>query len=280
MTDPRWLAWMGELVVAAADMLQVEPNGPQRPGLDGRSLGCEVVSSAGARWLRVVTDRPPWTQSPAWTGNVEANAIVGVSKPVVTAHTEWDRDGRRVRAELMTLALGAAVATEMVLRDAVDLDRRWWDELRSSIDTLAGHPTERICLDQRLLRRRLNEAAGSDVDIDGLQWSTAHGDLQWTNLTAPECCLLDWESWGRAPAGYDAALLLCASLLQPDLASRVYATFADLLDTFTGQVAQLAAAAKMLELAPLGHHSDLAAPLRQHTEALLSTIRVRGGAAL
>jgi hypothetical protein len=45
----------------------------------------------------------------------------------------------------------------------------------------------------------------------------------------PGCRLLDWESWGNAPAGYDAALLHGVSLMQLDIAERVSTTFADIL---------------------------------------------------
>lgn len=276
MSDPRWLAWMSELVDAAARTLRVTACGPSRSGLDGRSLGCPVTTATGRHWLRVVTDRPPWTYSPAWTGNSEASVIRGVTKPIVTEHTQWDQDGRRVRAELMTLAPGDVMTDEMVLRRPVDLDRRWWADLHQSLDALAAHTTERTCLDDRLLRHRLSETFGLDLDLGFLQWSTAHGDLHWANLTAPECWLLDWESWGRAPAGYDAALLAAVSLLQPEVARRVRVVFSDLLDTPTGQIAQLAAAAKLLELAGHGHHPDLAEPLRRHAEAVLGSLRVPG----
>ncbi|MFE2688967.1 hypothetical protein [Streptomyces mirabilis] len=37
--------------------------------------------------------------------------------------------------------------------------------------------------------------------------------------------ILDWEDWGRAPAGFDCAMLYAYSLLQPDTAARVRAAF-------------------------------------------------------
>ncbi|HEU0086296.1 MAG TPA: hypothetical protein VFQ77_01360 [Pseudonocardiaceae bacterium] len=89
-----------------------------------------------------------------------------------------------------------------------------WSELHGSLDALATHSTDRVCLDEQLVSRRLLAAFGVEVNPGSLTWSTAHGDLHWANLTAPRCWLLDWESWGSVPSGYDAALLLCASLLR------------------------------------------------------------------
>jgi hypothetical protein len=49
-------------------------------------------------------------------------------------------------------------------------------------------------------------------------WHTAHADLHWNNLTAPDRVLLDRESWGQAPFGYGIATLYCHSLLVPGVA--------------------------------------------------------------
>jgi hypothetical protein len=84
-------------------------------------------------------------------------------------------------------------------------------------------------------------AFGVEIKPAELEWTCAHGDLHWANLTAPHLCLLDWETWGMAPAGYDPAMLYCASILRPDVINDVRATFADLLDNPSGRVAQLAA---------------------------------------
>ncbi len=42
--------------------------------------------------------------------------------------------------------------------------------------------------------------------------------MHWANLTEP-LCLLDWEGWGMAPEGFDAAALYAYALLQPDTAA-------------------------------------------------------------
>ncbi|MFI5800717.1 hypothetical protein [Streptomyces sp. NPDC051677] len=53
-----------------------------------------------------------------------------------------------------------------------------------------------------------------DIPVPAVScWTTAHADVHWANLTSP-LRLLDWEAWGRAPEGFDAATLYAYSLLQ------------------------------------------------------------------
>lgn len=275
MSDDGWLEWLHDLLKSGADLLSVDLAGEPVSGLRDRSVGCPVTTPKGERWMRVVTEPAPWACGPAWTGNADANVIAGVRKPAVLDVAEWDESGRRVRAELMTLAPGTRVSADMALSEQVDLDDEWWHELSSSLNTLAAHPTDRICLDEQFVQRRLLAAFGVEIDTTRLTWSTAHGDLHWANLTAPRCWLLDWESWGSAPAGYDAALLLCASLLQPEITERVRASFADILDAHGGHVAQLLAAAKLLGLVEYGDHPDLAVPVHRHARAIVDQINPR-----
>lgn len=275
MSDDGWLAWLHELLKSGANLLGVELAGEPVRGLRDRSVGCPVTTPKGERWMRVVTEPAPWACGPAWIGNADANTITGVRKPAVCAVVEWDESGRRVRAELMTLAPGTRISADMALRQPADLDDEWWNEIRSSLDTLAVHPTDRVCLDEQFVRRRLLAAFGVEINTARLTWSTAHGDVHWANLTAPRCWLLDWESWGSAPVGYDAALLLCASLLQSEIAERVRAVFADLLDTPGGHIALLLAAAKLLGLVEYGDHPDLAVPVHRHARTIIDQINAR-----
>ncbi|MGH2942086.1 MAG: aminoglycoside phosphotransferase [Solirubrobacteraceae bacterium] len=197
-----------------------------------------------------------------------ANAIDGVPKPSVSDVVEWSDGELRVRAELQTLAPSPALSNSITPPPTLTLDTGWWAELRAALAALASQPTDRICLDARLLERRVRAFFGVAVDLDDVAWAVAHGDLQWSNVTGPICWLLDWEAWGTAPRGYDAATLYCASLTDPRLAARVHEQFGDLLDSPTGRIAQLAAAAKLLGLVEHGEHPELAAPLHAHAHAL------------
>jgi hypothetical protein len=58
--------------------------------------------------------------------------------------------------------------------------------------------------------------------------------------------LLDWEFWGAAPRGFDAATLLAHSFLDPALFRRIEAAFADDLNTRSGIAARLYQFASLL----------------------------------
>jgi hypothetical protein len=70
----------------------------------------------------------------------------------------------------------------------------------------------------------------------------------------------------------DAANLYCHSLLTPQVATTVYDTFAELLDTPTGKIAQLYAATRMLRRVDDQDYQDLAIPLHQHARRLLAAL--------
>lgn len=123
-----------------------------------------------------------------------------------------------------------------------------------------GYVDEPVCSPTEVLRT-------DRVDPTVTTWVTAHGDLHWTNLTTSGPYLLDWEFWGAAPAGADAATLNCSSLLVQPMADRVYDEFAEVLDTPDGRLSQLCVIAQILRHRDCG---DLAAPLRRHAEHLLA----------
>jgi hypothetical protein len=73
---------------------------------------------------------------------------------------------------------------------------------------------------------------------------------------------LDWEMWGRGPAGTDPATLYCYALLAPDTAKLVWKTFEDVLESAAGRRAVFRAAARLLHRAP-NEYPDLVEPLRR-----------------
>ncbi|MFE5947592.1 hypothetical protein [Streptomyces sp. NPDC056480] len=94
------------------------------------------------------------------------------------------------------------MATEPAISQTGSIDRNpqlpagWWTELRSALEALAGHTTERVCVRQAHLTARIGESYGDIVDTTVTDWACAHGDIGWANLTGPELTVLDWESWG------------------------------------------------------------------------------------
>ncbi len=255
----------------AAEHFGVVVTGEPISGWRLRSMGAAVRAPDGARWLRVVSEEPRWLPGDFWTGNADASALIGLNKPQVLDLTEWsDGTWRRIRAELMTVLPGHPCSSTDVLRNPVELSDRWWAELRTSVDLLRSTPTARVSADQAKVTQRVQAAFGP-LDLRVEEWETVHGDLQWSNLVVPRFGLLDWELWGRGPAGTDAATLYCHSLLVPSVTRRVHDVFADLLDSPAGRVAQVYVASRLLTRAAQDY-PDLADPLRRHVQPMLDEL--------
>lgn len=73
-------------------------------------------------------------------------------------------------------------------------------------------------------------------------------------MTAPEFCLFDWEDWGMAPCGLDAASLCGASLAVPDLAERVRLERLDDFESPDAKLMTLFVCARIL--GPYSHPDD------------------------
>jgi len=255
----------------AAERFTVTIDGPPVFGWRLRSIGAPTTSPAGRQWLRVVSQEPKWATGDAWTGTVDANAIDGIRKPHVLDVYEWpEHDWRNQRAELMTHLAGEPCAPTDTLRLDPDLSREWWIGLSTALDALARVRTGRVHADQAKIDQRIGERFGPDVATTVTDWETVHGDLHWSNLLRPRFGLLDWELWGRGPAGLDVATLYCFSLLHPPTAHDVHDQFAHKLDTSTGRVAQLYVIARLLRRIDGGDFPDLAEPLRDHAEFVMA----------
>jgi hypothetical protein len=261
----------------AVSEFTAEPGGEVRSGVGGRSAGCRILTDEGVRWLRVVTVAEDAVHPTVWTGTMTAaGAIAGVHKPIVHDWREWMADGFRVRAELLDYIEEPVCSLTEALRAEPELTGTWWERLRLSLDSLAAQPTDRMPRTQEQITRLLCRLFGDGIDPAVCTWVTAHGDLRWNNLTIRTPFLLDWEFWGLAPKGADAATLYCSSLLVPAVANRVYATFADVLDTHDGRLSQLCAAAQILRHPDCG---DLGIELRRLVAVLIPGDARRTGTA-
>lgn len=266
--DARFRDWMRDNLARAAGALGVTIVGRPLFGWLDRSISAAVREGDTERWLRVVSEDRKWIHLDFWTGNQDANAITGVPKPVVVGSVEWD-DHRRQRAELMTRLPGEPCSSTDVLRDDTPPPRSWWSQLRQALGALSRTSTSRVNVDQDKVTQRVHAAIGEHVDLTVEHWQTVHGDLHWANLFQPRLGIADWEHWGRAPAGIDAATLYCYSLLAPATARVVHEVFADTLDSPSGRTAQLYVIARLLHRVRLGEHPDLAEPLTDRARALL-----------
>lgn len=274
--DRAHRTWLTEALAKAATEAGVSLVGDPVFGWRDRTLGCRVRAEDGDYWLRVVSEQQAWANDEFWTGNVDAGAITGVAKPSVLRHWDWDDGPMRLRAELATLLSGRPCSDTPEVREPVKLTAAWWRALHASLRALARVDTSRRHMRQEDVSRRLQVFFGDRVD-DPLvsRWVPAHTDLHWANLLTPECAILDWEGWGLAPAGYDAATLLMHSLLVPEVADRVRADFRDQLEHRDGLLAQLYVVARMLLRINSGDYPDLAVPLHHHAEGVLARLSRR-----
>lgn len=243
-------------------------------GTQGATVG--FPTNAGT-WVRVAWVPPEKVSIQAWTGGEIAAAIIGVKKPELYRSYRWaDRDRSVVwRADEVELINSKAVHPTGIIDSQPDLPDGWWESLTSSLAALAEFQTRRVGMSQEHLTRRINQVFGEEgVDTEVHEWTTAHADLHWGNVTAPDCYLLDWEDWGLGPRGLDAATLWGTSLLVPAAADRVQEVFADDLNSRSGLLAQLLFCSNVIRInSPKPTPSPLLEPARREAERLLGALR-------
>lgn len=260
-----------------------------------RALGVRLDRASLVRKRRTVgarSDRGTWVRvegrpverviSQGWGGVEAAGALSGVAKPGWYQAVSWaDRDQAVWwRADEIELVRVAPVKPGGTITAVPDLPEDWWTGLRESLSALAGQATIRVAklhsasAVQGYISSLVDKAAGEAgvvVDSTVTEWSTAHADLTWANLTAPQCWLLDWEDWGVAPRGLDPATLLLASLAVPPLAERIRREFAADLDSRSGRLVMLALCAELTSYNP-DYAGVLGEPARRETRVLLDAL--------
>jgi hypothetical protein len=216
--------------------------------------------------------RPAEIIATFWNGNVQADHAIpaSVPRPRLLRWHDWTEHDRAYRAELYEHVTTQPIATRAALTADPGLPESWWAAVRTALDTVTAVPTSRVTLHPGFLAWAMPRYLGYPADDQhAVPWTTAHGDFHYANLCAPTLSILDWEGWGTAPAGYDAAMLHSYSLLVPAAATRVRTELAHILDTDTGRIAELAVITELLYAAARGDLVDLAEPLRQRASALL-----------
>lgn len=241
-----------------------------------RSIGCKTDRGT---WVRIEARPVERIDGQGFNGPECAAIIDGVAMPEWYQGLSWlDREHQVMwRADETQL-----VEAEPVRRgakwttEARSLPDAWWATLTRSLDVLAAFPTTRRATPtmQPMTQERPTATIHkvfADVDTTVDEWTTAHGDLFWTNLTAPDCWILDWEDWGRAPRGYDAASLWHDSLAVPALAERVACELRSELDSRTGRLCQLMRCAETIT-APPGYADDLLPLVTEHAHRLVDQL--------
>lgn len=243
-------------------------------GTQGATIG--FPTKAGT-WVRVAWSAPDRVHRQAWTGGETASAIRGVNKPHLYRSYRWTDEDRSVvwRADEVELVTSNAVHPTGVIDQDPEVSATWWESLKSSLATLAAFSTRRVGMAQEHLTRRINQVFdGEGVDTQVGEWTTAHADLHWGNVTAPDCYLLDWEDWGLAPRGLDAATLWGHSIGVPAVAETIQDMFADDLATRSGRLAQLLFCSNVIRInSSKPSPGPLLEPARREADRLLATLR-------
>lgn len=248
------------------------PRGREAWGWRGRTLGRPVLTDGGMAWLRVACASTDQLVHLFWHGNVEAEAGLprSIPRPRLRAWHDWSDQQWLYRAELFDHTTQRSVADSAAIAVIPELPQRWWTALRRALEQIAAVYTNRVAVQQGFLNWVMPRYLGAPIDsLAPTSWATAHGDFRYANLCAPDLALLDWEGWGTAPRGYDAAMLHSYSLLVPEAAERVRCELGYILDTPDGRFAELVVISELLYAAARGINRALVRPLRQRAATLL-----------
>lgn len=227
-------------------------------------------------WVRLAWRRTEKIDTQAWTGFEAAASIEGVPRPEWSAAAVWTDRTRGVvwRADEMTLVDEGALSSTGDIAEDPGLPEQWWIDLRTALTNLSEHSTDRVSMGQSHLTRRIHEVYGDAIDTTITDWACAHGDLGFANLCGPRLSIIDWESWGRGPVGWDAACLWSASLTVPTLAERVLSLFSDELSSRSGKLSRLLLCANVERAyRRTGRKAPLTDAMADVSESLLRELR-------
>jgi hypothetical protein len=264
---------IGDVLSRVENALQLElaPDGVIKKR---RSIG---FRSDRGTWVRVECRGLERLDGQAW-GLEAAQILHDVPIPRWHSGVSWLDDDRQVmwRADETQLVDESPIGKSA---NAKGLPARWWDAFNAAMDELTGHETTRVatpdCMPisvdriETTIRKVFPDCAELVVD----EWSTAHADLNWANLTGPALWILDWEDWGRAPRGLDAANLWFGSLAVSGVADRVYDARRQDLSSRSGQVMQLFKCAELLSWAD--ESEPLFVPARREANRLRTLMMER-----
>jgi hypothetical protein len=214
-----------------------------------------------------------------FNGTEAAATLAGVAKPAWLASVAWhDRDsGVMWRADETELVSSTPVKPGGILAADPLLPPSWWEALTRSLNALATAATTRratlhtVPITQERVTAEISKVFGDKVNTTIDEWAPAHSDFAWANLTSPDFWILDWEDWGLAPRGLDAAMLWSNSLAVPGLAERVHEVRKMDLDSRDGQLMMLFFAAGIVG-APPDYSGALYEPAQIAAERLLTAL--------
>ncbi|MFF3359099.1 hypothetical protein ACFYWN_42430 [Streptomyces sp. NPDC002917] len=241
-----------------------------------RSLGARTGQGT---WVRIERRGFERIGPQGWNGAEAAAVLQGVDMPEWYRGVAWREPGEPVmwRADELELIASPPVGKGALMVEDPGLPDAWWEALNASLDALAEQSTPQIAtpdtvtITQELVTQTLGEVFPSVAGTRIQRWVPAHADLTWANVMGPEFCIIDWEDWGMAPRGLDAATLWGNALAVPAVAGRVHQARRTDLESRDGQLMSLFFLAKIV-----GSHAyeddPLLAPARKETERLVAEL--------
>jgi hypothetical protein len=248
------------------------PDGRIAWGWRGRTMGAAVSTSDGPAWLRLASAPADQIISTFWDGALDAQRSVpdSVPRPRLLRWHDWTDGPFAYRGELHDYVAAPTVAADAVINSAPDLPPAWWAAARDALDTLTAVSTDRLTIHPAFLAWAMPHYLGIAAhDHFTSRWTTAHGDFHYANLCGADLLILDWDGWGLAPAGYDAAMLHSYSLGAPDAAAHVRRELGHLLHSPAGRSAELVVITELLHAIDQGANLALSAPLRRRAAEIL-----------
>jgi hypothetical protein len=242
-----------------------------------RSLGLRTDRGT---WIRVEVRRLAKIDGQGWNGTECAAILHGIAKPEWHAGISWHDPVREVmwRADETDLVKAEPIKRGGILQVDPHLPDSWWATLDDSLTALASQHTTRVAtpdtipITQTRLTSTIELVFPGRVDTTISDWCPAHADLNWANLTGPDCVLLDWEDWGLAPRGFDSSNLWSNSLAAPGLADRVRDQRRSDLGHRPGRLSSLFYCAEIVG-APAGYSGPLLEPARREAERLITELQ-------
>jgi hypothetical protein len=242
-----------EAISEACRIVDAVPQGEPRRSRWSQTVGGQIRGRDGtASWVKIAcisSELADWLRA----GELTAPSVAGLPRPEILREFEWTDGSVRWHALQLSLAPSPVILGQPWIADPIhSIEDRWIAELKRAIEATNKVPLARWAVHPGRIARVIAQRFGKRAPYAIDEWQTAHGDLNWSNVTAPDLMLLDWEFWGAAPRGYDAATLLAHSFIDPVLFRRVETVFADDLNTRSGIVSRLYQFASQLDKVETG----------------------------
>lgn len=247
MTERKTL--IDEALRYAASIIHGDIVGPTSYGWNYKSAGAPVRSRLGiSHWIKVQTSVGLKPNARLWDGELLSLALPIAVRPKMIAHFDWHDGEKRYRAICSELVEAPVLSKTPELFDNPKLSRQWWTDLSMNLGAINTVKTDRICIRDDLVQRRLREYVGIELNDNIIRRHVVHGDLHWANLTAEPLTILDWESWGLAPFGTDVAFMHIFSLRNSAALELVAETFSSVMAVPDYDIALLFVSAEIVRM--------------------------------